>query len=69
MSLPKVILFFIVNKSMTSSKKPRAVEVDELDDDELDRLLSQSVLNQSKINRSMMSSPSKRSRRPLTFAE
>lgn len=44
---------------------------EDIDDEELDRMLEQAVSQQSKMNRSMMSGKSRRSKakRPLTFAE
>ena len=46
---------------------------EDVDDEELDRMLEKAVSQQSKINRSIMSAKSKRSnrnaKRPLTFAE
>ena len=47
------------------------IDPDDLDDDELDRMLQQSVMNQSRVSkRSTRSNFSKKGpKRPLTFAE
>jgi hypothetical protein len=60
---------FTAKKSLVTPKK--TVDVSDLNDDEIDKLLTKSIMDQSRMNRTMMlkSKSHKKMKRPLTFAQ